>query len=257
MNWKVFWVLFGASLFGIICVLPFVLTLQGDLIEQVPLPLSVIIGLSVVQSGMLFFVLTLFGLILAKKVGLGAPLLEDWSLGKDVRSRFKSILGVSVGIGLVVGFLIIVGDLLFSFFVDIGSIGTVAPPVWQGFLASFYGAINEEIMMRLFLVSLFVWVFSKIRRRKEDGKSADFMLWFAIVLSAVLFGLGHLPVTASLVALTPLIVTRAIVLNGIGGIAFGWLYWRKGLESAMIAHFSTDIILYVVLPLFLSFLSGS
>ena len=89
------------------------------------------------------------------------------------------------------------------------------------------------------------------------GKSADFMLWFAIVLSAVLFGLGHLPVTASLVALTPLIVTRAIVLNGIGGIAFGWLYWRKGLESAMIAHFSTDIILYVVLPLFLSFLSGS
>lgn len=31
---------------------------------------------------------------------------------------------------------------------------------------------------------------------------------------------------------------------------FGWLYWKKGLESAMIAHFSADIIIHVCLPLF-------
>jgi membrane protease YdiL (CAAX protease family) len=38
------------------------------------------------------------------------------------------------------------------------------------------------------------------------------------------------------------------LLNGIGGVVFGWLYWKKGLESAMIAHFSADIVLHVLLP---------
>jgi hypothetical protein len=42
---------------------------------------------------------------------------------------------------------------------------------------------------------------------------------------------------------THIIVARAIILNGIGGIIFGWLYWKKGLESAIISHFSLDIIL--------------
>jgi hypothetical protein len=36
------------------------------------------------------------------------------------------------------------------------------------------------------------------------------------------------------------------VLNGIGGIVFGWLYWRNGLESAMTAHFSADIVVHVM-----------
>ena len=66
-----------------------------------------------------------------------------------------------------------------------------------------------------------------------------------------MFGIGHLPITADLMTLTPLIVFRALLLNGIGGVIFGWLYWKKGLESAMIAHFSADIVIYVFLPLIL------
>ena len=46
--------------------------------------------------------------------------------------------------------------------------------------------------------------------------------------------------------LTPALITRTIVLNSLAGIAFGWLYWRRGLEAAMLAHFSTDIVLHVI-----------
>jgi membrane protease YdiL (CAAX protease family) len=42
------------------------------------------------------------------------------------------------------------------------------------------------------------------------------------------------------------VVTRAIVLNGVGGIGFGYLYMKHGLEAAMISHFSADIILHVL-----------
>lgn len=53
----------------------------------------------------------------------------------------------------------------------------------------------------------------------------------------------HLPATAALVGLTPLLLLRAFLLNSIGGGAFGWLYWKEGLESAMIAHFFTDAVI--------------
>ena len=73
-------------------------------------------------------------------------------------------------------------------------------------------------------------------------------MWIAIVLVAVAFGLAHLPATAAVgLELNALVVSRAIVLNGLGGIVFGWLYWRRGLESAMVSHFTTDVVLHVIL----------
>ncbi|MCS7131686.1 MAG: CPBP family intramembrane metalloprotease, partial [Hadesarchaea archaeon] len=126
-----------------------------------------------------------------------------------------------------------------------------APPVWQSFLASFYGGVSEEVVMRLFLMTLFVWISYKIKRTKE-GKPTDVGVWSAIVLTSILFGAGHLPLAATLTELTPSVVARVIVLNGIGGVTFGWLYWRKGLESAMISHFSADVVLHVGLPLLTS-----
>jgi len=58
------------------------------------------------------------------------------------------------------------------------------------------------------------------------------------------FGLGHLPATAAIMPLPPELVARALVLNGIPGLVFGVLYRGNGLESAMLAHFSTDIVLH-------------
>ncbi len=55
--------------------------------------------------------------------------------------------------------------------------------------------------------------------------------------------------TAMLMPLTPWVVAQVLVANGLLGLVFGWLYWRDGLESAMVAHFSTDIILHVIGPL--------
>jgi len=67
-------------------------------------------------------------------------------------------------------------------------------------------------------------------------------------LVAVAFGLAHLPATAAVgLSLNALVVSRAIVLNGLGGIVFGWLYWRRGLESAMVCHFTADVVLHVIL----------
>jgi membrane protease YdiL (CAAX protease family) len=122
------------------------------------------------------------------------------------------------------------------------------PSAWKGLLASLYGGINEEILLRLGLMSILVWLGGLIART-PDRHPAPAVFWIANVLAAVLFGLGHLPATAVLVPLTPLVIARAIVLNGLAGIGFGWLYWKRGLEAAMLAHFSADIVLHVLLAL--------
>ena len=249
INWKVFWVLFGASIFGVIAVMPFALTLQSDLLNEIPFPLPIVLLLSIVQSSILFFVLILVGLFISKKIGFGAPILERWSEKKEIKTYFKSILGISIGLGILAGTLIIIADYIL-YLSSTASISVAAnqPAVWQGLLASFYGGINEEIMLRLLFMSLTVWVLFKIKKT-DDGKPTNLSIWLSIIFAAILFGLLHLPITTSLTAITPVIIARALVLNGIGGVIFGWLYWKKGLESAMISHFSADIILYVIFPL--------
>jgi hypothetical protein len=66
----------------------------------------------------------------------------------------------------------------------------------------------------------------------------------------VIFGAGHLSITAAAgLPITPLIIARAIVLNSVGGLMFGWLFWTFGFESAALAHFFADVIMYTLIPL--------
>ena len=247
---KLFLILLIACIFGTIAVLPYTLTLQGELLQNLPVPLYVLLAAQLVQAIILFGVATFVGLHLARKVGLDLPILEGWLEGREVKSYLKSILGISIGLGILAGILIIGLDLLFSFAgVPINlTQASINPPAWQGFLASFYGGINEEVLLRLFVMTLIAWMIFKIKST-EEGKPSNTGMWLAIIIAAVIFGIGHLPAVMAITALTPLVIVRTIVLNAVGGIIFGWLYWKKGLESAMISHFSADIVLHVILPL--------
>lgn len=249
-KWKLFLVLLALSIWGIIAIIPYTLTLQGGLPSNLPVPLYVLLTVQIVQNTLLFAVAIFLGITIAKKVGLEVPLFEGWLEGKEVKQYLKSILGISIGMGILAGVLIIGLDFLFSLMgltTTLASVTQTYPPAWQGFLSSFYGGINEEILLRLFLMSLLVWIFFKIKRT-HDGKPNRIDFWLAIILAAVIFGAGHLPALLGVTTLTAPAVARVIILNAVGGIIFGWLYWKKGLESAMISHFSADIVLHVILP---------
>ena len=112
---------------------------------------------------------------------------------------------------------------------------------WKGLLASFYGGIGEEVLTRLFAMTLLVWLIAW-----ATGRRTAPVFWAAIILAAVGFAAAHIPATAVLAPLTRPVVARILVLNSLGGILFGWLYWRRGLEHAMVAHFCCDLALHVV-----------
>lgn len=257
---QVFWleaaILWAAGMVGVMAVIPYQLSLtQVDLAALGVPPWAVWVS-AAIQNGILVAAAVLAGLWLARRAGLEVPVLEAWLRGTPLPRRWGTFLRWAIPLGAAGGVLIILLDgLVFSrALLEGGLKADVAhPPAWQGLLASLYGGITEELFMRLFLMSGLAWLLGRVWKR-ADGLPTAGVMWAANLLAAVLFGLGHLPTTAALVALTPLIILRAIVLNGVVGVICGWLYWRKGLEMAMGAHFSADIVLHVLLPLLLPFL---
>jgi membrane protease YdiL (CAAX protease family) len=120
-----------------------------------------------------------------------------------------------------------------------------AMPLWKRLLAGvLYGGITEELLMRLFLMSLVAWLCGRWWKT-PGGLPSSGAFWIAIVLVAVLFGLGHLPATSAVTPLTTTLVLRSLILNGIAGTAFGYLYWRHGLEAAMIGHMSAHLVMQI------------
>jgi len=262
--WRVMFVLWGLAAVGAVTVLPYVLTIQGPLLQKLlaskplPFPLPVVLVLQTAQGLLLIGGLGALGMWLAGKMDLGAPILEGWLMrGETPGPRLRAILPRAVAIGAAGGAAIVIADLLlFSAKMKAALLQTgvdpavLEPPWWQGLLASFYGGCDEELLTRLFLLTFFAWIGAKLTR-VQSGRPGAAVLWSANVLAALLFGAGHLPsVKAMGLSLDALMVTRTLALNGLVGIAFGWLYVSAGLEAAMIAHFSADLVLHVLTPLF-------
>lgn len=249
--WPEFTILFSAGLIGIACVTPYTLELTADAFEKArarmrrPRPKWVLVLLQSAQSVVLIGVATALGLLIASHIGLGVPLLEGLLAGKNVTAQALAMLAPALilGIGSSAILLLLEITVFWPRLPQAMRDHFPIPSLWKRLLASFYGGIDEEILLRLFLLSLLAWLLG-FAWHLPNGKPTLGALWLATIIAAVIFGLGHLPATAALVKLTPLLIGRAIVLNGIVGVATGYLYWRYGLEAAMLAHFSADLVLH-------------
>ncbi len=105
-----------------------------------------------------------------------------------------------------------------------------------------YGGITEEILMRYGFMTLFTWLPIAIFKPNISNTKWPYIL--GIIVSSVLFGLGHLPLAYNLVGYINAPIFLYILLgNGLVGAVCGWLFWKKGLEAAFIAHISAHLVL--------------
>ena len=108
--------------------------------------------------------------------------------------------------------------------------------------------LQKRTLFRLFGLSLLAWL-GGLLFHDPEGRPKPVVLWTANVLFALAFGAAHLQTAAAIGwPINASVITRTIVLNGLGGLAFGWLFWTFGLESAMLAHFFADVILHTLIP---------
>jgi len=105
-----------------------------------------------------------------------------------------------------------------------------------------YSPLAEELIYRFIVMALLAWVAYMLLSRLYDD-ALPLALWFGILAAATLFGLAHVGNAPD----APHPFLRAITLNGLAGTVFGWLYWKRGFEAAVLAHFAADALIYLVL----------
>lgn len=92
-------------------------------------------------------------------------------------------------------------------------------------------AVNESIVYRLFLGSLFVWVVGKVWRTK-DGRPAAGAYWTGFALAQ---GLNVWLNVTSRAPLTPPAVLHDALRYFLPGMVWGWLFWRRGFQANEVA----------------------
>ena len=207
------------------------------------LPVDLLLGaITAVQSAGYGLVLGAFGIFLARKIGL-------W---KDE----TAITGKPLAIALVVSFLgglaLILPDMLFfgRYSQAIMDSYATKPTVTYLLASVVYGGVMEEVMLRLFFMSLLAFLLHKLFG-KGQNKPATAILVASNILAALLFAAGHLPATFLLIGSTPMILFRCFLLNGGFGLLFGWLYRKYGLRYAMIAHAGCHVVSKLIWILFI------
>lgn len=234
--------LFLAGMLGVVAltvtVLPQVL---GD--ASLPVPSWLVLVASITQSGLLVAFVVWLGVSLAPKVGLCAPAFEAAVTTQSVASALRPQLFPGLLGGLLGGLVLF-------------AIGGYASPtaiadVQQQFTVPLlarvlYGGITEELLLRWGLMTVLVWMAWRLLQRRK-GTPQIVYVWFAIVVSALLFGAGHLPAAAAQVGeLTADVAVLVVGANTAFGVLFGYLFWRYGLEAAIIAHAFAHVVSYIV-----------
>lgn len=186
----------------------------------------------------------LLGVFMHDKVSLDVPVIRG-IIRNDKNYQISSILKYGIIGGVISGIILtLIGVIFYPIlpveFIELGD--TLKPTLIARFL---YGGLTEEILMRFGLMSFVIWLLSKIFKTINSK-----IYWIGILIAAVLFALGHFPIAFQAVSNpSELLLSYILIANSIGGVIFGWLYWKKGLETAFIAHICTHIILILGEPL--------
>lgn len=241
MNWKLALFLTLLSTPGIISISWLALPLLVEA-QALPVPLTTVQIVTAAQGIFLTSLAAVLGALLGGKVGLHAPVIAAMISGAGALEALRPRLLPGL-IGGAIGAVIIVT--LYAFSPD--ALTTVQSKVSIPILARvLYGGVTEEVLIRWGLMTCLVWVGWRVFQGGV-GQASGTVLWLAIGLSAVLFGLSHVPSVAVLMATVPLSVAVYITVgNAVFGIVAGYLFWRYGLEAAITAHVLAHLLAYVI-----------
>ena len=246
---KIIWfrviVIFALGVVGILSMLPIIPKLLAASGQAPPFSMFIVQAISVLQSAVILMVMVMLGAWLSPKIGLGTPLLDAYLQRTWNQLNLGQILGSAAVGGILGGVLLVLFTQISTphlppEFLD--NAKDFSPPLYTKLL---YGGITEEILIRWGLMSFVVWGSFRLTQSK-DSKVRAYHYILGIVVSAFIFGLGHLPV-ASLLSpvVTNELVAYIIVGNSIFGLIAGYLYWQRGLEAAILGHMLAHVVMVV------------
>ena len=233
-SWRALWILCALQIFGNLISIPL---LKATNVSSGSISHWVLYSaISIIFIGI--------ALVLAQKSGLGAPLLEGLIKKGDIYPWIYKISALS----LFIAILTCVPILLLNLKANPNEI----PAIWKLILASVDAGIQEEIFYRFFLMTLVVWLGGHMWQDK-NGYPSKSVIHAAIILSALIFAWAHIDDKIANPALnaSPAAYFWVLLVNTLIGITLGLLYWKQGLECAILTHFLIDAIgIGIVVPVY-------
>lgn len=239
---------------GVVGTLSFLLVDLSALLNAFPLPAGTEIPqitpalklLSLIQPIVLVSAAVLVGVVLAPKVGLSSPVAEAVAgngqpVGRALRPQIIPALigGFAGGVAIILIWFLLKPLLPPQFVAQNAELNKLLPLPTR----LLYGGITEELLLRWGLMTVLVWAAWRLFQRGQ-GKPQPVYFIVAIVVSAIIFGVGHLPIAFMLVPDASLaLIVYVISANFIFGAIAGYLYWKRGLESAMMAHMMAHVVM--------------
>lgn len=188
--------------------------------------------LAILQPAILGLGAVFLGAWAAPKVGLDAPAVRAWAERRPIWPELQKQAPAATVTGLAVGLILFAYWSVVSRAELTGPLTALELPLLTKIL---YGGIVEELLLRWGVMSLLVWGAWRAARRPVSVPA--WCYWAGVLVAAILFAAGHLPTLFLLMPEPPSwLVALVLVANAVPGIMFGWLYWRLGLEAAMLAH---------------------
>ena len=202
--------------------------------------------LMLINPLILLSISVLIGNLCFRKVGLEAPILStNFGLQENL-PLIKDFLKIGVISGIVVGIILILISVVSEKVISSELVNSPLSSSLNIITRLMYGGITEEILMRFGLMTFLVWIIDKI-----SNSESNWVFLFAILISSLMFALGHLPIVYETVEVVSFgLVTYILIANSIAGMVYGYLYWKKGLECSMISHMATHITFVVANFLF-------
>ncbi|HWR95395.1 MAG TPA: CPBP family intramembrane glutamic endopeptidase [Arenimonas sp.] len=235
-NKKLIVVLWLLGMIGVLCVLPVIPQLLASQQQMPSLPIALLQFIAALQSGILILIAVLTGVFSAQRVQLGAPVIQAFIAKQPMVEKLApQIIPALLG-GILGGFAILLITNQFAASLPSEFLQATNNLKIPWYARLFYGGISEELLIRWGLMSFLVWASYRLFQ-KNAGDVNKIHYIIAIAISALLFGAGHLP---AMLAVSPVINMPLIAYILIGNAAFGLiagtLYWKYGLECAILAH---------------------
>ncbi len=243
-----FLLLSGVSLIGAVGVIPMSAHFIRLKLTDITVPPERAAVASAMQGGILAIGAAGGGLVFAHWAGFELPVFRALTSDLPFPGNAPGQIRIGLLLGLVSGIIVLGLEwLVFWNHLPAGLKQGLEVPTWKRLAATLYGGVTEEVLTRLFFLSLFAWALSFIWSNSEEHASGP-AIWIAVLLSALVFGLLHLPATILLAPLTRVVVIRTLILNGVVGVVAGWMFVEYGLAVAMATHWAADIMVLIVAP---------
>ena len=248
---RLFWILLISGLLGVVS---FSLVDLSALMALMPAPppgsefpeiTPAFKVLALIQPTILVLAAVVIGIVLSPRVGLRAPAAEALASGVNVLPPLRAQLVPGLLGGLVGAFAIVLTSAITKPFLREETLDRI-----HSFMALMpfptrllYGGVTEELLIRWGLMTFLVWAIWRLLQRGVNKPTSGHFV-AAILISAFLFGIGHLPIAMLVLKEITLAVLLFVILaNSAFGIVAGFLYWKRGLEAAIIAHMLCHVLL--------------